>query len=210
MLVYSTIFIYQLITYIRLKRLFMMKKLSFLLILLFSTQLFSQNSRFSLEANFPIATGNNFLAENFDGIIDIGAKYRFLNTGIFTIGASLNGGILQNNTLQNIGVNSNAYTIQPKFYAELNLPITKLHPFIELGYSFLIIDVSVANGLNNFNDSDTQNGINANIGFAYDVFKTLFVQIQYDFIRLNADNNIPDTSFNNNLNIVKIGVGLRL
>jgi len=188
----------------------MMKKLSFLLILLFSTQLFSQNSRFSLEANFPIATGNNFLAENFDGIIDIGAKYRFLNTGIFTIGASLNGGILQNNTLQNIGVNSNAYTIQPKFYAELNLPITKLHPFIELGYSFLIIDVSVANGLNNFNDSDTQNGINANIGFAYDVFKTLFVQIQYDFIRLNADNNIPDTSFNNNLNIVKIGVGLRL
>lgn len=187
-----------------------MRKLLLLFLFLFSVQSFSQISKFSIEANFPIPTGNNFLAESFDGIIDIGVKYRFLNAKIITIGASLNGGILQNDANQIEGINSNVYKIQPKFYAELNLPITRFHPFVALGYSFLIFDISVANGLNNFNDSETQSGFNANIGFAYDLYKKFFVQIQYDFIRLSADNNISRTSFNNNLGIIKIGVGLRL
>ncbi|MGB3344527.1 MAG: hypothetical protein WBA61_11485 [Aequorivita sp.] len=41
--------------------------------------LFSQDSKISLEANFPISLGNNFFGEDYNGIVDIGAKYRIVN-----------------------------------------------------------------------------------------------------------------------------------
>lgn len=186
------------------------KKIILLLALLCSIHTFSQISRFSIEANFPIVIGNNFFNENFDGIIDLGVKYRFVNTKIINIGTAINGGIFQNDTNLDIGINASSFTIQPRVFAELNLLLTKFRPFVALGYSFFIFNVDVANELNNFNDSDTQNGFNANFGFAYDILKKLFVQIQYNFITLTTDNTIPNTSFNRNLGIIKLGVGLRL
>lgn len=187
-----------------------MKRFLILLFLILSTKAVSQVSKFSIEANFPIPVGNNFLNENFDGVVDLGLKYRFINAKIINIGTSINGGLLQNDTNQNQGINSTAFIIQPKVFAELNLFLTKFRPFIELGYSFLIFNVDVATGLNNFTDSNTEGGFNANFGLAFDIFKKFFLQIQYDFIRLNADNNFANTSFNRSLGIIKLGLGFRL
>lgn len=186
-----------------------MKNICFYLLLLISAYSFSQ-SKFSIEANFPIPIGNNFLNQNFDGVVDLGLKYRFINAKIINIGTSFNGGILQDDSNQSLGTNALAFTLQPKIFAELNLFLTKFRPFIELGYSFLIFNVDVATGLNNFTSNNTEGGFNVNFGLAFNIIKKLFLQVQYDFIRLDADNNFANTAFNRSLGIIKLGLGLRL
>ena len=112
----------------------------FLLIFTFST--FSQNSKFSIEANYPITIDNNFLGDDSYGIVDLGLKYRFAELNPIKIGVSLNGGVLidnsnQNNSPQDFLVTT--YIIQPKVFAELNVEsVEKLHPFLGLGYKQLI------------------------------------------------------------------------
>ena len=74
----------------------MKQKILLALLLLFAIQSFSQNSKLSIEVNFPIPIGDNFLGENYGGIVDAGVKYRFSELRILNIGASINGGFLKN------------------------------------------------------------------------------------------------------------------
>ena len=56
-----------------------MKKFLLLVVLFILTMnSFSQTSKYSSEANYPIPIGNNFLVEDTYGIIDVGLKYRFV------------------------------------------------------------------------------------------------------------------------------------
>lgn len=79
----------------------MKQNLLFTLILIFTINSFSQNSKFSLEANYPITVDENFLGKDSYGIIDLGLKYRFKEFKPVKIGVSLNGGILIDNSNQN-------------------------------------------------------------------------------------------------------------
>jgi opacity protein-like surface antigen len=58
--------------------------------------------------------------------------------------------------------------------------------------------------------NDTQNGINLNFGIAFDITKKFFINAQYDFIKLKKENSIPYSTFNTNINLVKLGIGLKL
>lgn len=185
------------------------------LLLVATVKSFSQDSKFSIEVNHPIPIDKNFVGENYHGIIDGGIKYRFADFNLIKIGASFNGGILLNqsnkdNGLQDFVVRS--YLLQPKIFAELGLKsITKFHPFVGIGYTWMIFSPK---GTNNWIDisgeNQTESGVNVNFGVAYDILERLFVQLQYDFIKLQAQDGVPDTEFNRNVNILKIGVGLRL
>jgi hypothetical protein len=193
----------------------MKQKLLLVLLLIFTIKSFSQVSKFSIEANFPIPVGDNFLGENYGGIIDIGMKYRFSELKIVNIGASINGGFLKNYKVEGIPVfDLNTYVIQPRIFAEFNIEkLSKLHPQIGLGYSFLIFETTKYNGTGNppKTDSDnTEDGINLNLGLSYDITDKLFVQVQYDFIKIGVDNDIPNTKYNTNLNILKFGLGFRI
>ncbi|WP_375587450.1 outer membrane protein [Flagellimonas aurea] len=192
----------------------MKQKLLLILLLIFSFKSFSQDSKFSLELNYPIPI-DNFVGENYNGIIDIGADYRIINLNPVNIGISLNSGVFTNNSNQNNGVQDfkvTSYVIQPKIFGELDLEsINKFHPTVGLGYTIMVFDASGSNnGLDVSSSSETQSGFNFNLGLAYDVSKKLFVQAHYDFVKLGVDNDVPDIKFNTNVNILKIGLGYRL
>jgi len=148
------------------------------------------------------------------GIIDLGLKYRFTELNPIKIGVSLNGGVLidnsnQNNSPQDFLVTT--FIIQPKVFAEINVEsVEKLHSFLGLGYTFMNFQLSGSNnGMNVSGESDNLSGFGFNFGVAYDISNKIFVQVQYDFTKLNAD-DVPDIKFNTNVNLLKIGIGLKI
>lgn len=192
-----------------------MKKTFLFLLLTISLFSFSQDSKLSVEVNYPLPIDNNFIGKNYTGIIDLGAKYKFLSKDLVNLGFALNTSLL---TYKNSKANSPqnytvyAYPIQPKIFCEFKLKSNeKLHPYASLGYSFLVFK---ATGMNNENDissfNETQSGINLNFGLAYDITNNLFVNGQYDFIKLNKDDSFPVSTYNKNVSIVKFGIGLKL
>jgi len=187
----------------------MKRHLLLTLLLIFASKSFAQDSKISLELNYPLPIDQNFIGENYDGIIDLGIDYRFAKTKLIKIGASLNGSLFINNSFQNIDII--AYAVQPRIFGELDIPpLQKLHPSIGVGYTIMFFDASGGSALAPIDTSDTEGGININAGVAYDITKKLFVQLQYDFIKLGTDDNVPDTTFNTNVNILKIGIGYRI
>lgn len=193
----------------------MKQKLVLVLLLIFTIKSFSQDSKFSIEANDPIAVGDNFLGKIYDGIIDIGAKYRFSDFKIVTLGASINGGFLKNsktNTTNAFDVN--VYPIQPRVFAEFNiLKLSKFHPQIGLGYSFLIFRAKPNLVSPSYLATDldiTKKGMNLNLGLSYDITDQFFLQAQYDFIKVKADHGIADTKYNTNISLLKFGLGFRI
>lgn len=192
-----------------------MKKVILLFLLSASVTSFSQNSVFKLELNYPIPVDQNFIGKNYTGIIDIGGKYSLLNKDIVSLGFAFNTGLLTFDNSENIifqNYRVSAYSFQPKVFCEFNIKsIDKLHPYTSLGYSFMIFKATGTNNEFDISDlNDTQNGINLNFGLAFDVTKKFFINAQYDFIKLKKENSIPYSTFNTNINIVKLGIGLKL
>jgi hypothetical protein len=192
-----------------------MKKTLLILFLNLNLALFSQESKLSIELNYPIPADNNFIGKNYTGIVDIGGKYKIINKDFLDFGIALNAGVL---TFNNSKINSPqnykiyAYPIQPKIFCEFNIKnIKKLHPYTSLGYSFIIFKaIGTNNGYDISDLNDTQAGVNLNFGLSYDITSKFFVNGQFDFIKLEKENGIPNTTFNTNVNLVKLGVGLRL
>ncbi len=179
------------------------------LLLIFASTSFSQDSKISLELNYPLPIDQNFIGENYDGIIDLGIDYRFANIKFIKIGASLNGSLFINDNFQNIDIT--AYAVQPRIFGELDIPsLQKLHPSLGIGYTIMFFDASGGSTIAPVDTSETEGGINLNAGIAYDVFKKFFIQLQYDFVKLSTNDDVPDTTFNTNVNILKIGIGYRI
>ncbi len=163
---------------------------------------YSQDSKISLELNYPIPIDKNFIGENFNGIVDLGIKFRFVDLAPINIGASFNGGILTRKT-DFQGSNVSNYIFQPRVFGEINLEsIEKIHPHLGLGYTIMVFDFA--------GGSDSQNGFNLNFGLIYDFTEKFFAQLQYDFVKLGVEDNVPNTKFNTNVNLLKIGIGYRL
>ncbi len=189
----------------------MKQKLILTLLMIITIKSFAQDSRFSVELNYPIPVG--FVGENYNGIIDFGVDYRFLNLSPINIGVSFNGGILvddlnQSSVIQDFKITS--YIIQPRIFGELDLEsIEKIHPTVGLGYTIMVFKASGSlNGIEISNSDFTHSGFNFNFGIAYDITEKLFVQAQYDFIKLGVDNNV-NTNANTSVSILKIGLGYR-
>src|SRR5690606_15770682 len=164
----------------------MKQKLLIALLLALSLTSFSQESKFSIELNYPIPADNNFVGQNYNGIIDLGFKYRFVELGVVNIGASLNGGIIKNSKKDAVQpFDVTAYNIQPRIFVELDDDLlSKLHPSIGLGYSFMVFKAS---GITTYNPenpaiqtsstSEIQGGINLNLAASYDVTQKFFAII---------------------------------
>lgn len=188
------------------------------LIIFISLKSLSQNSKFGIEASYPIAVGDNYLGQNYNGLIDLGAKYLFSENKIMDVGASLNLGFFQNTKSGATDLNQlfdvTIFLIQPRIFAKFNIPsLEKLHPEIGIGYSIIIYNAEWAENRNAELPSDiddNENGFNLNIGVSYDVTTKLYMQAKYDFIKIGVEDGVPDTSYNTNLNILKFGIGLRI
>lgn len=192
----------------------MLQKVILLLIGLISIKGLAQDSKMSIELSYPLPIDNNFVGDNYNGIIDLGFKYRFLELNSISIGGSLNIGYLKNSKkAQNQPFDVNLYSVQPRIFAELNLEsIPKIHPSIGLGYSLLYFKVVHNAAVFNSNistNNQNESGLNINAGLSYDLTDKFMIQAQYDFVNIGVDNDIPDITYNKNINILKIGLGYR-
>ncbi len=196
----------------------MRQKLLLIFLLTVTIKTFSQDSKFSIEANYPIAIGDNFLGQNYNGLLDFGAKYRFSENEIVIIGASINFGFFQNTKSGATDLNQlfdvKIFPIQPRIFAEFIIPkLEKFHPQIGIGYSIVIYNADWAeNRAANLpaDLDDSESGFNFNVGIAYDLSEKFFIQGQYDFVKIGVEDGVPDLSYNTNINILKFGIGLRL
>ncbi len=195
-----------------------MKKFYFLAISAFflNVTLFAQDYKWSVEANYPISVGDE-LGNDAPGIIDVGLKYRFLDFKIVKIGGGINVGIFKDNIRsftdpETTDFDETDWIIQPKVFAEFTIPgISKLHPTVGLGYNFI---ESKYDGLflnESIKNTNSEGGINVNLGLSYDISKRFFIQVQYDYTR-NIDKfefEGFDYEIKENLGFLKAGVGFR-
>lgn len=199
----------------------MKTKITLILILLISTNLLSQNSKFSIEVNFPILIDNNHYGENYNGIIDLGLEYRisnfgFMNLGFMNLGFALNTSLFNtsytiNPDITTIDVKENIYFIRPKVFSEFIFKSNeKIHPKIGIGYTFMESKVSVkSSDFPNESESYSDNGLNLNLGIAYDITNKIFIQAQYDYIKKKISKEVPDYKYYSNINFLNIGLGYR-
>ncbi len=152
--------------------------------------------KISIEANYPMPIGSNFLKDNYRGIGDIGLKWAFVSLPVVRIGAGANVGYY-NWKGDDIPEPYKAYLFQPKAFAEFSFePLVSLHPSVSVGYSVMAFESD--------GDYTNRNGLNYNIGLAYDIIGGFFIQAQYDMISLQGGNDGTD-----NIGILKAGVGVR-
>jgi len=191
----------------------MQKTLLILIFLVSALRLYAQDSKFSLEAHYPIPIDNNFIGKNYNGFMDVGLGYRIIELKPVKLGVSVNAGYLVDNNNIERGfdqVKVTSFLFQPRVFAEFNIEeLNKFVPKISLGYTSMRINVSNPNSLDNTNTTNTFNGLNLNLGVSYNFSEKLFATLQYDFIKLSSDSVAIDSNFNRNVNILKIGFGLR-
>ena len=113
-------------------------------LLVISIKSIAQDSKFSVELNYPVAI--NFVGDDYNGIVDLGADYRFWNISPIKIGVSFNGGMLVNTSNQNSVFQDfklTSYVVQPRIFGELDLEsMEKIHPTVGLGYTIMFFNAS--------------------------------------------------------------------
>ena len=174
----------------------------------------AQNYKWQINLNYPITIDQNFIGENYTGFLDFGIGYYCVNYDYLSIGATFNAGIVSNNSNVDFDLDSFravAYVLQPKITFIGTIPeIERFHPYIGLGYSFFIFDISGVNqGIGIVESGETLTGFSFNTGFNIDISTRIFINLQYDFTRLERENLIPDTRYNKNVNLIKLGAGFR-
>lgn len=183
----------------------------FLTMLMMGFLAHAQDKKICVTVAYPLPTGDNFLTD-YTGVADVGVQYRFIKAGPIQLGISANAGYYSwRRTLSTATVKDKSTLIQPRVFGELNLPnLVKFRPFMGIGYTFANFK-SVVEGASN-QPPDTKNnfeGINLNLGVAYDITKRFFAHVQYDAVKLSRDDVDMNESFFQNMSILKLGVGLR-
>ena len=191
-------------------------KLLFGLLFLVSLTTFAQDKKWSVEANYGVIPSDGFGGD--DNILDFGLKYRFADLEFIQFGAGANVGFSSESfkDFENVEGEYKGFYFQPRVFAEFSIPgIQKLRPSLALGYSIVNENTDVISIDEEIKNNTTNGGFNLNLGLSYDITKRFFVQAQYDFINVNYRDEFtfqgatvkPD--FNEKLNNIRLGVGLR-
>jgi hypothetical protein len=173
----------------------MIKKLLFgILLFAFISNFAQETKRWNVENNYSVIPSSGFGGD--DIVIDLGIKYRFLETNFVKLGVGLNAGyITENSFFSGVDPDGSLYIFQPRAFSEFNLPFSKrLRLSLGAGYSFF--------SGSTFPDR-TVGGFNFNISLIYDISDQWFVQLQYDFVGSDAVSR--SEGFNN----FRLGVGFR-
>lgn len=176
---------------------------------------FSQESNLNIDANLPILLGQNFLADNYFGIFDLGLSYQFAEFKTTKIGSSINTSFLRDSNNGRLDAfDIRVYVIQPKIFSKFNIVSNQnFHFKTGLGYSLFIFDLVQNENTAQFNaDQDTvenENGIALNLGLVYDFGRRFYADVQYDFIKIVGNENRLANTYSTNLNILKIGLGIK-
>ncbi|QAA81742.1 hypothetical protein EI546_08395 [Aequorivita sp. H23M31] len=195
------------------------KKILIASLLLVAQFSFSQDSKFSIDANFPISMGDNFFGD-YNGIVDVGMKYRIKEISNINLGISVNGSYFKKKAERYMpeypghfqdpydATEFNNFNILPRVFAEMKIAsLPKFRPFLGVGYSFLMFNNSSSGYMSG--NSISLNGLNANGGVYYLLTEIIFAQIQYDYIKL-FDEFEYAPSKDTNISMIKFGLGIML
>lgn len=177
----------------------------------------AQLKRFSLDFSYPYSLDKNILKEDYQGLVDVGLKYRIVKAPVINVGIAFNGSLFKANEIKTFNqenINLNAYFVQPKLFFEFNLKqATRLRPYFAVGYSYNItenvaLQPTLSTGETNLIFTIKEQGIVLNTGLSFDLTSWLYLHAQYDFLRLkNINHPELETQYSN---IVKAGIGFRI
>ncbi|MEP5338867.1 MAG: OmpW family outer membrane protein [Algibacter sp.] len=190
----------------------------FILIVFFalSISVISQNKKFSIDINYPLALSDGEFDE-ISGIIDGSIKYRFKETDKMYLGISYTFDLLKEKTtifVNQPDLNRNYTFHHLGFFEELIMNSnSKFRPFIGLGYSILSAENESFTGntesLNIISEKNNSSGFNFNIGTSYDILDHFFIQAYFHYIRIFRKSAITDKNIGINFNQLKLGLGYR-
>ena len=180
------------------------------LLILSSFYASAQDKKWSLEVSYPISVNDAFASSN-EGTVGVGVKYRFVQSGKFTFGLSVDGTrfatTLVNDSDPVQEFQYRDFFFQPRFFAELPLSENgKLRLMGGVGWTWLY-----SKGGEAFFDENGRlqggeewaDGLNLNLGLTYDISPSIFVQTQYDHLFFSG--NTSDS----NIGLFKLGGGFR-
>lgn len=188
-----------------------MKKTLIILLTFYCLSVFSQNQNFTLGVNYPIPLGNNFMVNNYIGIVDAEVKYFPYKMKNIKLGVFTDIGLLTNSAdfLSRIRVYNPNLTpvslllIKPGLNTEMEFG--RFVPNVGIGYSFFyVIGKNIPT-----NEDTSSDGLNLNLGLKYNLFQHLFVNVNFDYIRCRIEGEVVDISYNKNIIFLKAGFGYR-
>jgi opacity protein-like surface antigen len=189
-----------------------MKKFILIISLIFVQISQAQLKRFSIDFSYPYALDKNFFEENYQGLVDVGLKYRFIKSPVVNFGVAFNGSLFKANEYYKLNprnIDAASYFVQPKAFVEFNIKqISNLRPYVSVGYAYNLLQNDVINNGQDVTITIKNQGIIFNTGLSYDFSNWFYIHIQYDFIKLKRIDNPEIETYNSN--IVKAGLGFRI
>lgn len=186
-----------------------MKQVLIIFVFLTSNAAFSQSGKIGFELNYPHPVGGNFIADNYKGIADIALKYQIANLEFIRIDAAINTTMLKDKSglYDSLGqvIHVNVMQFQPEICAAFKLKtLDKIQPTIGIGYAFVLYKVK-----ENSSANSTEKGLAITTGINYYFNENFNIHLKYNFMKLMTSEGIPDTSYNTQIGLTKIGVGFR-
>ena len=120
----------------------MFQKIALFLLTIVSIEGNSQESIFIIELSCPLTIDSNFVNENYNGIIDDGLQFRFIELNTIYLGDLLHTRHLKNSKSDRIqALDVNLFIIQPRNFTELNLPsLPKFYSSLGVGNSVFVFN----------------------------------------------------------------------
>lgn len=160
--------------------------------------------RFELGVFHPVAIGDNFLEQSYEGFVGVDVKYVYAKPGIFRckVGADVSW-IKEDGSLAAV---DNIYKVNPKLVFGVGIPVIKLEPYVNLGYGLYFL--SGDGGQVVAQEEDLLDGFNAGIGINWTIGKWFYIDANYQFSKLNQDE--LNSSFYENIEFINVGVGIKI
>ncbi|MBU0561305.1 MAG: outer membrane beta-barrel protein [Bacteroidota bacterium] len=166
----------------------------------FISTVFSQNNKLGIDINYPVPIGDNFIAEYYNGIFGFGIKYNFLEISNYDVGLSGNIEYFEASIFDN---DITLLVFRPRISTEISLG--KFIPYIGMGYSFFNYSIDTDSEIDK-----TKDGLNINFGLKYNLSYKIYFNLSYDYIHLRHEGIIINSSYNLDINILNIGLGIQL
>lgn len=172
----------------------------------------AQDTNISFEMSYPLAIGNNTFESLYEGLLDMGFKYRFYSKREGELALGLHSGYYHCNNKPEFNspdFEVYAFTIEPKLYVQWHpKDFAWFRPYAGIGYTWIKFDS--AGSLGNQDVSKEflwDQGISSVAAFAFYINKRLYVHAAYHYFYL-TDTQMMGNAYTAHVQSLKFGVGM--
>ncbi|NQY06086.1 MAG: outer membrane beta-barrel protein [Flavobacteriaceae bacterium] len=182
-----------------------MRKLVVLSLLLSSLFVQAQKlNRIEIGVFHPLAVGDNFLEQSYNGFIGVDAKFTYAKPSVFRFKVGADASWIKEDG--SIAAANDVYRVNPKLEFGVNVPVVNLQPYINIGYVFYIIADN--DPLLAIFEDDALSGLNIGLGVNYSIGKWFYIDANYQLSKLNQDT--INSNFFETIEFINVGVGIRI